>query len=57
MTTQKVIDLPLDKIIAMKDEAVAKAKAANMKDDALNARAFALIDSVTLKERRIARGL
>lgn len=51
----RVIDLPIEKIRAMKDEAVAKAKAANMKDEALNARAFALQDVLAIKEQRERR--
>ena len=56
MTTQKrVIDLPIEKIRAMKAEALAKAKGAGMKDDALNARYFALLDVLTIKEQRERR--
>lgn len=54
--TTKVIDLPVERIKALKDEALARAKAAGMNDEALNGRYFALMDVLIIKEQRVRRG-
>lgn len=48
----KYIDLPLDQLQQHKDAAVKAAKASNMKDEALNSKAFALQDIYEMKLRR-----